>query len=79
MDALWGDYIWPGAIIVAQVLLIVVPLLFAVAYLTYAERKVIGADPFKIERLWRIIYSGGFTQRPDIRDRNLLVKKCVQC
>ena len=29
------------------------------------ERKVIGADPFKIERLWRIIYSSGFTQRPD--------------
>ena len=29
------------------------------------ERQVIGADPFKIERLWRIIYSSGFTQRPD--------------
>ncbi len=43
MDALWGDYIWPGAIIVAQILLIVVPLLLAVAYLTYFERKVIGA------------------------------------
>ncbi len=28
-------------------------------------RQVIGADPFKIERLWRIIYSSGFTQRPD--------------
>ncbi len=28
-------------------------------------RKVIGADPFQIERLWRIIYSSGFTQRPD--------------
>ena len=28
-------------------------------------RHVIGADPFKIERLWRIIYSSGFTQRPD--------------
>ncbi len=43
MEALWGDYIWPGAIIVAQILLIVVPLLLAVAYLTYFERKVIGA------------------------------------
>jgi NADH-quinone oxidoreductase subunit H len=31
------------AIIVGQILLIVVPLLLAVAYLTYAERKVIGA------------------------------------
>ncbi len=29
------------------------------------ERYVIGADPFKIERLWRIIYSSGYTQRPD--------------
>jgi 2-dehydro-3-deoxyphosphogalactonate aldolase len=29
------------------------------------ERHVIGADPFKIERLWRIVYSSGYTQRPD--------------
>jgi galactonate dehydratase len=29
------------------------------------ERYVIGADPFKLEKLWRIIYSSGFTQRPD--------------
>ncbi len=28
-------------------------------------RYVVGADPFKIERLWRIIYSSGYTQRPD--------------
>ncbi|MCK6627077.1 MAG: mandelate racemase/muconate lactonizing enzyme family protein [Anaerolineae bacterium] len=28
-------------------------------------RYVLGADPFKIERLWRIIYSSGYTQRPD--------------
>jgi NADH-quinone oxidoreductase subunit H len=33
----------PGIIIVLQILAIVVPLLGAVAYLTYAERKVIGA------------------------------------
>ncbi len=30
------------------------------------ERRVIGADPFKIERLWRTVYSSGFTQRPDV-------------
>jgi len=30
-----------------------------------AERYVIGADPSQIERLWRILYSSGFTQRPD--------------
>ena len=29
------------------------------------ERYVIGSDPFKIESLWRRIYSSGFTQRPD--------------
>ena len=27
-------------------------------------RKVIGSDPFKIERLWRNIYGSGYTQRP---------------
>jgi len=43
MQSLWSGYVWPGAIIVGQVLLVVVPLLLAVAYLTYAERKVIGA------------------------------------
>ncbi|MEM8534803.1 MAG: mandelate racemase/muconate lactonizing enzyme family protein, partial [Chloroflexota bacterium] len=29
------------------------------------ERYVLGADPFKIEQLWRFIYSTGYTQRPD--------------
>ncbi len=30
------------------------------------ERHVMGSDPFKIERLWRIIYSSGYTQRSDL-------------
>ena len=30
------------------------------------ERYVRGSDPFKIERLWRIIYSSGYTQRSDL-------------
>ncbi len=30
------------------------------------ERYVIGADPFKIERLWRNVYSSGYTQRSDL-------------
>jgi galactonate dehydratase len=30
------------------------------------ERYVVGSDPFKIERLWRIIYSSGYTQRSDL-------------
>jgi NADH-quinone oxidoreductase subunit H len=40
---LWDTYVGQGTIIVGQILLIVVPLLVAVAYLTYAERKVIAA------------------------------------
>ena len=36
-------YVVPTAITVAEVLAIVVPLLLAVAYLTYAERKVLAA------------------------------------
>lgn len=43
MAEFWSGYAWPGLIIVAQILAIVVPLLGAVAYLTYAERKVIAA------------------------------------
>ena len=38
----WWSYGWPTAWIVIQILFIVVPLLIVVAYLTYAERKVIG-------------------------------------
>ena len=30
------------------------------------ERYVIGWDPFKIEKLWRIVYSSGYTQHPDL-------------
>jgi 2-dehydro-3-deoxyphosphogalactonate aldolase len=29
------------------------------------ERYVQGADPFRIERLWRVVYSAGYSQRPD--------------
>ena len=43
MAELWQAYIWPTAWIVMKILVIVLPLLLAVAYLTYAERKVIGA------------------------------------
>src|SRR5258705_14013729 len=36
-------YLLPTVIIVAQIVAIIVPLLLAVAYLTYAERKVLAA------------------------------------
>ena len=43
MTEFWSVYAFPTVIIVAQVVAILVPLLTAVAYLTYAERKVIAA------------------------------------
>ncbi|TDI64530.1 MAG: NADH-quinone oxidoreductase subunit NuoH [Alphaproteobacteria bacterium] len=43
MAEFWSLYVWPGAIIVAKIFAILVPLLVAVAYLTLAERKVIAA------------------------------------
>jgi 2-dehydro-3-deoxyphosphogalactonate aldolase len=36
------------------------------------ERHVAGADPFRIERLWRIVYSSGYTQRPDLSVAGIL-------
>ncbi|MGA8258964.1 MAG: mandelate racemase/muconate lactonizing enzyme family protein [Arenicellales bacterium] len=37
-----------------------------------ADRHVIGFDPFRIETLWRILYSSGFTQRPDVSMMGIL-------
>lgn len=39
----WSGYAWPTILIVLQIMAIVLPLLVAVAYLTYAERKVMAA------------------------------------
>ncbi len=43
MAEFWTGYVWPTIWIVIQILIVLVPLLIAVAYLTYAERKVIAA------------------------------------
>ncbi|MBI1776896.1 MAG: NADH-quinone oxidoreductase subunit NuoH [Proteobacteria bacterium] len=43
MGEFWTGYAMPTAIIVAQIVAIVVPLLLCVAYLTLAERRVIAA------------------------------------
>ena len=43
MAEVWDGYIWPTTWIVIKVFAIVIPILLSVAYLTYAERKVIGA------------------------------------
>ena len=47
MDNVWSillwDYVWPGVIILLEIVAIILPLLLAVAYLTLAERKVLAA------------------------------------
>lgn len=43
MVELWDAYLWPLIWIVIKVLVIVVPVLLSVAYLTYFERKIIGS------------------------------------
>jgi len=43
MEFFIEQYVIPGAWIVGKILVIVLPLLISVAYLTYVERKVIGA------------------------------------
>ncbi|MGI9498673.1 MAG: NADH-quinone oxidoreductase subunit NuoH [Geminicoccaceae bacterium] len=43
MAEFWYGYVWPLVWIVMQIVVILIPLLLSVAYLTYAERKVIGA------------------------------------
>ena len=43
MVEFWDGYVWPTVWIGLKVVAIVIPLLLGVAYLTYAERKVIGA------------------------------------
>lgn len=48
MDNLWADFLLPGLTIVMYILCIIVPLILAVAYLTYAERKVIGAMQLRV-------------------------------
>ena len=41
MAEFWHGYAWPTVIIVIEVLVVLVPLLIAIAMLTYAERKVL--------------------------------------
>ncbi len=43
MAEFWHGYLLPTIIVVAEVLALIVPLLLAIAYLTYAERKVLAA------------------------------------
>ena len=48
MAELWSGYIFPGGIIVAQILALLVPLLVSVAFLTLFERKVMAAMQLRL-------------------------------
>ena len=43
MVELWEAYIWPAFWILIKILAIIIPIMISVAYLTFVERKVIGA------------------------------------
>jgi NADH-quinone oxidoreductase subunit H len=47
MDRFFWAYMWPTGIVVAEVLCIVVPLLLAIAYYTYFERKVLAMSQLR--------------------------------
>ncbi|AZL16002.1 NADH-quinone oxidoreductase subunit NuoH [Rickettsiales endosymbiont of Stachyamoeba lipophora] len=40
---MFEEYFWPTLVIIAKIIAVILPLLICVAYLTYAERKVIAA------------------------------------
>src|SRR3990170_4938140 len=39
----WTDYAWPAVLLVIKIVAVIVPVVLAMAWLTYAERKVIAA------------------------------------
>ena len=70
----WSGYVWPGVTIVAYILAIVVPLLVTVAYLTYAERKVMAA--MQIRRGPNVVGPFGLLQ-PFADGLKLLMKETI--
>jgi NADH-quinone oxidoreductase subunit H len=43
MVEIWDEFLWPLAWIFIKIMAIIIPIMISVAYLTYVERKVIGA------------------------------------
>ena len=39
----WETYAWPALWIIIKIFAIIIPIMISVAYLTYVDRKVIGA------------------------------------
>ena len=74
MVSVWDGYLWPGLIIVGQVLLIILPIMGAVAYLTFAERKVIAA--MQLRKGPNVVGPFGLLQ-PVADGLKLLVKETV--
>jgi len=48
MAEFWNDYAWPGLWIVGKILLFVIPVALTMAFLTLAERKVIGSMQLRV-------------------------------
>lgn len=44
-----------------------------------ADRRLVGHNPFHIERLWRSVYSSGYTQRPDVSMMGVLSALEMAC
>ena len=75
----WNTWIWPTVWIVIKILVIVVPVLLSVAYLTLAERKVIGA--MQLRKGPNIVGPFGLFQplgRPDMHDFALEIQNQLQ-
>ena len=60
--SLLDDLIFPGAIIIAQILAVLMPVLISVAFLVYAERKVLAL--IQLRRGPNVVGPFGFFQIP---------------
>ena len=80
MIEFWEGYALPGILIVADILAITVPLLLSVAYLTYAERKVLAAmydtpewEAVRARNGWVNIHNSGETFRAFLENQEKVI------